>query len=401
MSPRRRSQTPSRAPLVAGALALAVLAIFAGGQLWVWFASDAGRLFLAKRTGLGDRAHATRLVGKRVREGLARAGIPADSVHESVLDSGTGARLRWRVALPEDRSPMQANFAVTRAVEESGAEILSGRERVLDGGGIEVTLVVGLGGRPTHELRIARAGQSSAGPGDAGVEPPARLALVLYGWGDDVAATRRLMSRAEPFAVAAPAADAAGDALRAAARETHREVVLQVPLEPENYPRVNPGPATLLVSMPPRRIAGLTRRYIEDARPIVAVSNLMGSFATQDEPLVTAMYSELRRAAVPFLHVSPAPRAVCRTLASRLGVAYDEPDEILDVTDYRRGEAHPALDRAWKRVRGRAAEQGSAIVLLRVDGTSGAWLDGALSAKRLPGITLVALSRVIRRPATE
>jgi polysaccharide deacetylase 2 family uncharacterized protein YibQ len=232
----------------------------------------------------------------------------------------------------------------------------------------------------------------------AAEEPAAKLALVLYGMGeDDPELTRRVCARTETFSVAVPADDATGRAVMKQARERNREIVLQVPMEPERYPRVNPGPATLLVNMSPRRIESLARKYLEDADGVVAMANLMGDFATQDETFMTAVYAAVKRANMSFLHVQPAPRSVCRMLAATQGVAYDEPDALLDGETKRTNDK--ALDAAWDSVLESARKRGHAIVMLRVTPMSAAWLDRALSAKRLDGVVLEPLTQVIRRPA--
>ena len=122
----------------------------------------------------------------------------------------------------------------------------------------------------------------------------------------------------------------------------------------------------------------------------------MGSLATQDESFMTAIYDELRRARVPFLHVAAVPRAVCRALAARMGEAYDEPDVMLDVEA--RMKTPLALRRAWKEALELASRHGHVIVMLRVTPLSVRWLDEALSPAALGGATLVPLSAVIRRP---
>jgi polysaccharide deacetylase 2 family uncharacterized protein YibQ len=175
-------------------------------------------------------------------------------------------------------------------------------------------------------------------------------------------------------------------------------VVLFMPMEPENYPRVNPGPATLLVSMSPGKIEQSLRREIEMARPVVAVANLMGSFATQDEPFMTAIYKELRHQDLPFLHVGAVPRAVCRPLAARVGAAYEEPDGLIDA-DARRGDAK-SLDRVWAECTERAKAREQALVLVRVTPTSALWLERAFSPKSLDGVELVPISSLVRKPGT-
>src|SRR6185436_3905765 len=101
-----------------------------------------------------------------------------------------------------------------------------------------------------------------------------------------------------------------------------------LPLEPINYPQISPGPGTILVTMKPAQVSSLVRRYLEQADPVAAVANHMGSLATQDMTVMNAVFGELKRAGAPFLHVRPAPGAVCKSLAADLGVPYDEPDAM-------------------------------------------------------------------------
>ena len=403
MPKRRAKKTETRTPFLLGVLAVLALLLFAGGEFFTWSRSDSGRLWIAAHTGIGDRPHMVRLVGKQVHQALDRAGIPRASVTETILSDPKGPALRWRVALEREGSPMQLNSAITRSLESAGAKVFSGRENNLDGGALMVTLLVGLANHPTHEIQLVRPGQRVAidtpgrGKTVAAEEPEARLALVLFGMGEDAELSRRVCSRSETFSVAVPADDARGRAVMKEARGAHREIVLQVPMEPERYPRVNPGPATLLVNMSPQRIETLTRRYLKEADGVVAMANLMGEFATQDETFMTAVYAALKRANMSFLHVQPAPRSVCRALAATQGIAYDVPDALIDGEAKR--EEEKALNKSWDAALEAARTRGHAIVMLRVTPTSAAWLDKALAPKRLEGVALAPLTRVIRRPA--
>ena len=392
MVKRRSAAKQNRAPFILGMIAAGVLLLFLAGELFAWATSDSGRLAVWRWLHLGDRAHAVRIVGKLIDQGLSRAGISHDAV-QSEVESGTGPSLHWKLTLPHDGAPLLVNHLVTRSLEAGGAEVLSGRERVTDDGALVVTMLVGVPGRPTHELEIVRPGRAAAEDAPPAV---AKIALVLFAAAEDESLLVAACARPEGFAVAATATGAGKSAVLRAAREQKREVVLFMPMEPENYPRVNPGPATLLVNMTPGKIEQSLRREIELASPVVAVANLMGSFATQDEPFMTAVYTELRRAHLPFLHIGAVPRSVCRTLASRVGAAYDEPDVMLDY-EARRGSPK-TLDKAWSDALERARKRGNALVLLRVTARTAPWLERALSAKRLAGVELAPLSTVIRRP---
>jgi len=171
--------------------------------------------------------------------------------------------------------------------------------------------------------------------------------------------------------------------------------VLHLPLEPLDYPRNNPGPGTVLVTMGGSKIAGIVRHQLDDAGPVVAVANLAGSLATQDQSVMTAVYRVLRDRGLPFLHLSPAPGSVCKTLASELGVEYARPDIVLEA-----GGRQPAraLDAGWKRALELARRRGRAIVVLHASDAALAWLAGAVEPKRLGGVEIVPLTALVRKP---
>jgi polysaccharide deacetylase 2 family uncharacterized protein YibQ len=389
MSKRKKK---SRFP--GGLIALIALAalLFVAGEAWVLFHSEAGQLRLARWLPGGDRPRATRLIAKHIRRGLTAVEIPPDSVRESGIKGGP-APLRWRVGLRPDQSLFQANYAITHYVEEQGGVVLSGREAPGGRAGTEVRLVVGLPKLATHEVVLVR------GPREEAKEAPGgtRVALVLYGFGDDPEDAETFFRLAAPFAVAIVAGDPHSGALFRGAHAASREVVVQLPLEPVNYPQVNPGAGTVLVTMKPAVITGLTRRYLDQASPVVAVSNHMGSLATQDMAVMGAVFRELKRRRVPFMHVTPAAGAVCKTLAADVGVAYLEPDAMLD------GEARQPrpkkLEQRWAEILKRAKTRGRLVAWVRATPLTRQWLPKAASPKKLDGVDLVPLSALLRRSA--
>ena len=135
MPKRRSSSKKAGTPLLLVLLAVLALLIFGGGELYAFLRSDGGRMFLWRHLHVGDRAHAVRIVGRHVREGLATAGARDARVKEEVLAAPGGPAVRWRVELPADGSPTQANFAITQAVEKAGAEVLAGDEESGENGG--------------------------------------------------------------------------------------------------------------------------------------------------------------------------------------------------------------------------------------------------------------------------
>jgi polysaccharide deacetylase 2 family uncharacterized protein YibQ len=374
------------------AIAIGAVALFALGELWIVTRSDTGRLQFARRFGLVEQAEVTRLIGRQIHHALDAAGVPQDSVSERVTGNGPAA-VRWRIGLAPGASTLQLNHAITRTLEAAGAEVLSGRERWDTNNTQTVTLLVGLPRRATHELVMVR----PARPEEPGLRGPARLAVVVYGFGDEVAAADSFFALPASFAVAVvPGPRNAGDLFKDAHRR-EREVVLHLPLEPVNYPQVNPGPGTLLVTMKPARIVGDVEHWLDQARPVSAVSNHMGSLATQDMTVMTAVYRVLRNEHLPFLHVMPAAGAVCRSLASEMGVAYDEPDAVLDSEP--RASDTKALDKRWKEILAELQDRGQMVVWVRATPLTYRWLPRALDPKKMKDVDLVPLAALVRKPA--
>jgi len=386
----RKKRAPRWRLWIAVLLGGAVLC-FAAGETLLMTRSDTGRIRFARTFGFVDQPELTRLVGRQLERALVAAGIPADSVRERTVESGpTG--VRWSAGLAADASLLQANYVITSTLEEAGAEVLRGREDRGPQGAGRLTLIVGIPHRPTHELVLTRGPTRDEPPG----QRHARIALVLYGFGDDPAAADSVFALPAPFAVALLPAGRASPALFKAAHRRQREVVMLLPLEPVNYPQVNPGPGTLLVTMKPARIASAVDHYLDQAGAVCAVANHMGSLATQDMTVMTAVYRTLRQHRLPFVHVMPAAGAVCKTLASEMGVGYEEAGAVLDTEPRERDTG--AMDRRWKMMVEEARAQGELTVWIRVTPQSRRWLTHALDRKKLPGVDFVPLESLIPRP---
>jgi polysaccharide deacetylase 2 family uncharacterized protein YibQ len=113
------------------------------------------------------------------------------------------------------------------------------------------------------------------------------------------------------------------------ARERGHEVLLQIPLEPQNYPQENPGEHTLLVS------GGGSRQdlhwVLSRMTSYAGVMNHMGSRFTSDERALVPFLGEIGGRGLFYLDDGSSPQS----LASSVGQALDVPvltaDRILDV----------------------------------------------------------------------
>ena len=129
-------------------------------------------------------------------------------------------------------------------------------------------------GRRAIEVYSRPSRYAEASPG-----APPRIAILITGLGlpDSPPPSAVLKGLPAPVSVAYGAyGRSLQDAVKVIRADGH-EVLLQIPLEPENYPTVDPGPHTLLTTLPPeeniKRLQWLMSRYTG----YVGVTNHMGA----------------------------------------------------------------------------------------------------------------------------
>jgi polysaccharide deacetylase 2 family uncharacterized protein YibQ len=71
------------------------------------------------------------------------------------------------------------------------------------------------------------------------------------------------------------------------------EILCHLPMEPLNYPRESPGPNAIMMAMDDARIAEVTRENVAAVPYVVGVNNHMGSRATRDPRVMTAVLKAL------------------------------------------------------------------------------------------------------------
>lgn len=191
------------------------------------------------------------------------------------------------------------------------------------------------------------------------------------------------------------------------ARGDGHEVLLQIPLEPPDYPKTDPGPHTLLTTLPPeeniKRLQWLMSRFTG----YVGITNHMGAkFEATSDALVPVM-EELKARGLLFLDDGTARTAKVET-ASAAGQIPDElkgpPAEKaaralgLDyaIADIQIDAVPGDIAKALARLEALAIQQGSAI------GVASAKPDTvkqiAAWAQQLPGkgIVLIPVSAAVR-----
>jgi polysaccharide deacetylase 2 family uncharacterized protein YibQ len=176
-----------------------------------------------------------------------------------------------------------------------------------------------------------------------------------------------------------------------------REVILHLPMEPEGYPEVNPGPGAILVGMSEAEVAATVRLALDALPHVTGVSNHMGSRATADRPTMARLMKVLAHEGLFFLDSLTTPRSVAGEEARRAGVPTLANRIFLDQVQPDRDTIRAALARLLRV----AQRTGFAVGIGHPYAETVAVLRAELPRLQREGVRFVTLSELLALQAAE
>jgi len=110
----------------------------------------------------------------------------------------------------------------------------------------------------------------------------------------------------------------------------HCEIMLHLPMEPREYPQIDPGPGALLTSMTPAELRAHLDKALDAIPQAIGVNNHMGSRVTTNAKQMYQILSVLKRRGLFFIDSKTANKTVSRNLARTLKLPYAERTIFLD-----------------------------------------------------------------------
>ena len=184
-----------------------------------------------------------------------------------------------------------------------------------------------------------------------------RIALVLGGLGISAASTTEAMAKLPgpvTFAFAPYGADLAR--LGGRARAEGHEILLQIPMEPFDYPDNDPGPQTLLTTLAPEQNVDRTHWLMSRLQGYVGVANYMGARFTATEAALAPILREAAKRGLLYLDDGSSPRSLAGQIAGANNLPFAKADLVLDTVP-----TAFEIDRALLRLEALARENGAAI----------------------------------------
>ena len=258
-----------------------------------------------------------------IKEAAKKLGIPDDLYRKEVRDDGIYIFITLN---PENIDLPFANMIVSGQVELAGGEIITGRE---SSRGSVHTLRIKDPKNPNEIIvRLSfdqRSRYPSTGP---------KLAIIVDDFGEFAGDLLDEFLTTDPNVTFAILPDLRySKTVMDRATAMGREVMLHIPMEPINYPRANPGSNPILVEQSDREIGRIIDGYVRQLPKVAGANNHMGSLATADERVMTAVLSGLAKHNLYFIDSRTTQYTVAVEVAQRFNLPVSQRDLFLDDPD--------------------------------------------------------------------
>lgn len=265
------------------------------------------------------------------------AGAPPNTTTVTIIDGKTGAKQEVFIPAPASgTAPPQVTPLDQKFVEMTpqGAipKIAADGTRPADAFARAVQPLPGKPDAPRIALIVGGLGVSASGTASAILKLPAAVTLGFVPYGADVAA------------------------LAARARSAGHEILLQVPMEPFEYPDNDPGPQTLLTSLTPEQNIDRLHWVMGRFQGYVGLANTMGARFTASESSFAPILHETARRGLLFVDDGTNPRSVAGRIAGADSLPFARADVILDSVP-----SPTEIDRALGRLEMAARERNVAV----------------------------------------
>jgi uncharacterized protein len=178
-------------------------------------------------------------------------------------------------------------------------------------------------------------------------------------------------------------------ALATRARTAGHEIVLQVPMEPFDYPDNDPGPQTLLTALTPQQNIDRLHTVLSKIQGYVGLTNTMGARFTASEDALSPILRETAKRGLIYVDDGANPRSSAGRIAGAGNLSFVRTDVVLDTVPTPK-EIDRALDRLEMTARDRGFAVGAASALPVSIDRLAAWAKAAEGR----GILLVPITAI-------
>ena len=157
-----------------------------------------------------------------------------------------------------------------------------------------------------------------------------RVAIIIDDIGYDRGLAREFMAFDVPLTFSVLPDSPFGDTLVKEITAHGLELMLHQPMEPREYPKVNPGPGALLSAMTADELIAQLERNLDRLPGVRGVNNHMGSQLTTESSRMYQIFSVIKKRKLYFVDSRSTADTICRPSAQMFQVPFAERDIFLD-----------------------------------------------------------------------
>jgi polysaccharide deacetylase 2 family uncharacterized protein YibQ len=157
-----------------------------------------------------------------------------------------------------------------------------------------------------------------------------KVAIIIDDLGYDRHIAEKLMNLDAPLTLAILPHSPHTQAISRKAQIHGLEIMLHLPMEPVEYPEINPGPGALLTSMGPEELLQVLEENLVAVPNVKGVNNHMGSKLTTQSEQIYQIFSLLKRRGLFFVDSRTTEESICRPSARLIQIPFAQRDVFLD-----------------------------------------------------------------------
>ncbi|MBW2647468.1 MAG: divergent polysaccharide deacetylase family protein [Deltaproteobacteria bacterium] len=296
---------------------------------------------------------------RAIYAGLLELGVSVDDVAFQSVYQKYSKDLHWNFAVLEIRPPKFPSKADIKTILDRylSKQISGATYQIASDGRYPIVLHVSLDQHPTHRLLFLKELKRVLPPPVLKALP--KVAIIL----DDVGYDKRLaldfLSLDASITVSIFPFSPYKKKISSVAHKKGRDVMLHLPMEPLEYPKVNPGEGVLLTSMDMDALLAQLEVNLDEIPYIVGVNNHMGSKFTADPERMEYVFKLLRDRGLFFVDSRTTTRTCARRVARSIKLKFAERQVFLDHL-----QEESFIRRQIKQLASIARSRGSAIGII-------------------------------------
>jgi uncharacterized protein len=177
------------------------------------------------------------------------------------------------------------------------------------------------------------------------------------------------------------------------ARAQRHEILLQIPMEPFDYPDNDPGPQTLLTTLNSEQNLDRLYWHLSRFQGYAGIANFMGARFVANDPVMQPIIREAAKRGLSYFDDGSMPRSVAGVLAAAQALPFAKADLTIDAVP-----TSVEIDRALVKLETFAKERGVAVGVASALPVSIERIAAWTSTLEARGIVLVPLTTAMLKP---